>query len=73
MIYLNYLLKSSILFAAKAMYNVKKNELRQIERIEEALLRKLSKTGQGYPFCQLYFEIGHILARFAIKIMKIGF
>ena len=35
MIYLNSLLRSSILFAAKAMYNLKENELRLLERIEE--------------------------------------
>ena len=73
MIYLNSLLRSSILFAAKAMYNIKKNELRQIERIEEELLRKFFKTGKGCPLYQLYFEIGHIPARFAIARMKIVF
>ena len=73
MIYLNSLLRSSILFAAEAMYNTKENELRQIERIEEELLRKIFKTGQGCPIYQLYFESGHIPARFAIKRMKIVF
>ena len=73
MIYLNSLLRSSILFAAKAMYNIKKNELRQIGRIEEELLRKFFKTGKGCPLYQLYFEIGDIPARFAIARMKIVF
>ena len=46
-IYLNSLLRSSILFAAETMYNVKENEFRQVEPIEEDLLRKLFKTGKG--------------------------
>ena len=40
MIYLNSLLRSSILFAAEAMYNVKENELRLLERKDFFLLKK---------------------------------
>ena len=46
LIYLNSLLRSSILFAAETMYNIKETEFRLIERIEEELLRKFFKTGQ---------------------------
>ena len=73
LIYLNSLLRSSILFAAETMYNIKETEFRLIERIEEELLRKIFKTGQGCPIYQLYFESGHIPARFAIARMKIVF
>ena len=72
MIYLNSLLHSSILYASEAMYNVKENELRQIERIEENMLRKLFKTGQGCPIYQIYFESGHWPARYQIKRMKLN-
>ena len=44
LIYLNSLLRSSILFAAEAMYNLKENEVRVLERIEENLLRKIFNT-----------------------------
>ena len=73
MIYLNSLLRSSILFAAETMYDTKEVEYRLIERIEEDLLRKIFKTGSGCPIFQLYLESGHIPARFAIKRMKVIF
>ena len=73
MIYLNSLLRSSILFAAEAMYNLKENEFRLLERIEENLLRKLFNTEKGCSIYQLYFESGHIPARFQIKRMKLVF
>ena len=68
-IYLNSLLRSSILFAAETMYNINEDEYRHIERIEEDLLRKIFKTEQGCPIYLLYFEAGHIPARIAIKRM----
>jgi hypothetical protein len=72
-IYLNSLLRSSILFAAEAMYDIKENDFRHIEMIEEDLLKKLFKTGKGCTIFQLYFEAGQIPARIAIKRMKIVF
>ena len=72
-IYLNSLLRSSILYAAETMYNIKEDEYRHIERIEEDLLRKFFKIERGCPIYMLYFEAGHIPARIAIKRMKIVF
>ena len=73
MIYLNSLLRSSILYASEAMYNVKENELRQIERIEENMLGKLFKTVQGCPIYQIYFASGHLPAWYQIKSRKLVF
>lgn len=73
MIYLNSLLRSSILFAAEAMYDIKESDFRQLERIEEDLIRKLFKTGRGCPIFQLYLESGHLPARFHIKRIKLVF
>ena len=70
---MNSLLRSSILYAAETMYNVKENEIRHLERIEENMLRKLFKTGPGCPIYQLYFESGHCPARFHVKRMKVVF
>ena len=67
MIYLNSLLRSSILFAAETMYDVKENDYRQLERIEEDMIRKLFKTSRGCPIFQLYLESGHLPARFYIN------
>ena len=71
MIYLGSLLRSSILFAAEAMYNIKEKEYRHLERIEEDLLRDFFKTGKGCPIYMLYFEAGVLPARFQIKRMKV--
>jgi hypothetical protein len=72
-IYINSLLRSSILFAAETMYNITEVEYRMIERIEEEMLRKLFKTSKGCPIFQLCLETGQIPARFAIKRLKLLF
>ena len=71
MIYFKSLLRSSILFAAEAMYNIKEKEYRQLERIEEDMLRTIFKTEQGCPIYQLYFKSGILPARYQIKRMKV--
>ena len=73
MIYLNSILRSSILFAAEAMYNLNENEVRQIERIEENLLWEIFNTGKGCSIYRLYFESGHLPAGMQIKRMKLVF
>ena len=70
-IYFNSLLRSIILFAAETMYNLKENEVREIERIEEDMLRQFFKTFKGCPIHLLYLESGVLPARFAIKRMKL--
>ena len=49
MVYINSLLRSSILFAAETMYNIKEIEYRLIEKIEEDMLRRFFETGPGCP------------------------
>ena len=66
MIFLNVFLRSSILYAAETYYNMKENELRALERIEESFIRKLLNTTKGCPISQLYLEVGHQPARFEI-------
>ena len=56
-IFLNVMLRSSILYACETYYNLKETEIRQIERIEEGFLRKVSKTSTGCPISQLYLEL----------------
>jgi hypothetical protein len=73
MLFLNVMLRSSILYAGETYYNLKEVELRQIERIEEDFLRKLFKTSRGCPISQLYLETGHTPARFAISKMRLLF
>ena len=66
LIFLNVILRSSILYASETYYGLTEAQVRQIERIEENYLRKLFKTSRGCPISQLYLESGHIPARFQI-------
>ena len=65
-IFMNTMLRSSILYACETYYNLKENEIRQLERIEEGFMRELLKTGRGCPIVQLYQELGQKPARFEI-------
>ena len=65
-IFLNTMLRTSILYASETYYNLKEGEMRQIERIEENYMRQLLKTSKGCPLSQLYLELGQRPARFDI-------
>ena len=69
-ILMNAILRPTILYAADMYYNLKENELRQLERIEEEFMRKVLKTTRGCPIVQMYLELGHIPARFQIQKMR---
>ena len=73
MIFLNVMLRTSILYASETYYNLKETELRQLERIEEGYLRQLFKTSAGCPISQLYLEAGHTPARFEILKSRLLF
>ena len=73
LIFLNVMLRSSILYACETYYDLKELEIRQLERIEETFLRKLFKTSRGCPISQLYLEAGHIPARYEAKRMRLLF
>ena len=70
-ILMNVMLRGSILYACDMYYNIKENELRQLERIEEGFLRKIFKTTRGCPITQLYLEIGQHPARFEVQKMRL--
>ena len=72
-IFMNSMLRSSILYAAETYYNLKEQELREIERIEEGFLRKLMKTSKNCPIAQLYLSLGIMPARFQIMKMRLMF
>ena len=57
-------------FECRTATNLKENEARQLERIEEEFLRKVLKTTRGCPIVQLYFELGQIPARFEVQKMR---
>ena len=72
-IFLNVMLRSSILYGCETYYNLKETEIRQLERIEESFLRKMFGTNKGCPITQLYLESGHAPARFEIKKTRLLF
>ena len=72
-VFLNVMLRSSILYACETYYNLKEIEIQQLERIEETFLRKMFKTSKGCPISQLYLESGHIPARFEIQKIRLLF
>ena len=73
MLFMNIMLRPSILDACETYYNLKESEIRQIERIEEGYMRRLLKTTKGCPINQLYFELGQIPARFEILKLRLLF
>ena len=73
MIFLNIMLRSSILYGSETYYDLKENELRALERIEESYMRQLLGTTKGCPIVQLYLELGHTPARFGIMKLRLYF
>jgi hypothetical protein len=73
MVFMNCMLRSSILLACETYYDLKESEIRQLERIEEDFLRELFKTSKGCPLTQLYLEGGIIPAKFEIIRIRLLF
>ena len=57
--------------ACEMYYNLKENELRCIEKIEEGYMRQVLNTTKGCPITQMYLELGQIPARFEIQKMRL--
>ena len=72
-VFLNVMLRGSILYAAETYYNLTEIQLRNVERIEEGYLRKILKTSKGCPIVQLYLETGLWPARFEIQKLRLLF
>ena len=72
-IYLNSLLRGSILYAAEAMFNATEEDYRKIEQIEEGQMRLLFATRSRCPIHLMYLESGHIPARFQIKRIMVNY
>ena len=70
---MNVMLRSSILYASETYYNLKEQEIRQLERIEESFMRQVLKTKRGCPIKQMYLELGQDPARFDIFKLRLFF
>ena len=71
-IYLNSLLRGSILYGAEAMIDIKESDFRKIEQIEEDQMRLLFETTLNCSIHLLYLESGQVPARFQIKRMQLN-
>jgi hypothetical protein len=70
---MNVMLRSSILYASETYYNLKEQEIRQLERIEGSFMRQVLKTKRGCPIKQMYLELGQEPARFDIFKLRFFF
>ena len=71
LLFMNVMLRGSILYVADMYYSLKETELRKIERIEEICLRKILKTTKGCPITQMYLEVGQYPARYEVQKMRL--
>ena len=69
-ILMNVILRGSILYAGECYYDLKENNLRRIEKIEESYMRKIFKTSKSCPIAQMYLEFGQWPARFELMKMR---
>ena len=69
-IFMNVILRPSILYGGECYYNLTESQLRSIERIEEKYLRKILKTSKGCPLVQMYLESGQWPARFELQKIR---
>ena len=67
MIYIESLLRSSLLYASETMHNVKEVEWRALEATEEAVIQKVCGTLRSCPRHMLYLETGFVPARFKVQ------
>ena len=72
-LFLNVMLRASLLYASECYYNLTEGQIRQIERIEESYLRQILRTGKGCPIVQIYLEVGQIPARFELQRLRLLF
>ena len=72
-IYLNSVLRGSILYGAESMLNIKEDEYRKIEQIEEEQMRLLFSTDRSCSIHLLYLEAGQIPGRYQVKRMILNY
>ena len=74
-IFLNSLVRSSVLYATETMYNINEKEMRQLEKIEEDHMRNILdvKTGVQVPLHLMYLDLGQVPARYQVKRFQVNF
>jgi hypothetical protein len=72
-IYLNSIYEEAFYMLQKLMIDIKEEDFRKIEQIEEDLMRKLLSTDRSCPLHLMYLEVGQVPSRFIIKRMILCF
>ena len=72
-IYLNSILRGSILYGAETMLYIKEDDFWKLEQIEEEQMRLFFSTDRSCPIHLLYLEAGQLPARFQVKRMILNY
>ena len=67
------LFMNSILLNSEAWYNLKIKNIEELEKVDEALIRKILEAPKGTPICMLYLEMGFVPIRFLIMQRRLTF
>ena len=67
LIYIQSLIRNSILYGAETMYKVTEKQYRAIESIEESVFKKIFQTKRSCPRQLMYLEAGLVPARYQIQ------
>ena len=66
-------LVSGMLFNSEIWYDLKENEMRELEEIDEALLRKILNAHSKTPIEALYLEMGCLPLRYIIMARRVNY
>ena len=66
-------LVNGLLFNSEVWYDLKEKDIRELEGIDEALLRKILNAHSKTPLEALYLELGVLPLRFIIKARRINY
>ena len=72
-IYLRSILRGSILYGTEVMFNLREQEKRTIERIEEEQMRQFFQNEKGCPIHIMYLDGGLVPARYIIMGNMVNF
>ena len=69
----NSLLLSTLLSNSEAWYDITSKEVKELESVDEALLRKIFSAHSKTPLETLYLESGNVPIRFLLKARRLNF
>ena len=73
LIYIQSLIRNSVLYAAEAMYSIKETDYRALESTEESVLLKVFATKKSCSRHLMYLEAGMVPARYQVQRQVLNF